>query len=221
MKTLLFHVLLIGSLFYVGCKSAVKGERKETTSERHFFAEYKDTAITIANINTALKTVFTAQELGKPIGVSGTDSWLITVGGWYLNDRNILVQGTAFKKGNRFFPKPLRNTEVEFKGPFAGIIGFNKSTRTYHWVLPPNEIDDGLKYQRTENYHLLGLTESEKRLVFSEIVSGKQLEIDPENPIIEWSVAEPSDEIVLMERVGESFQVTSNSISNLLLSAQP
>lgn len=185
-------------------------EKKKT---RHFFNEYKDTLIKVDALNRSLETNFKFNSLGKPIGVSGTPYWLVTVGGWHINDRNILLQGEAFRQGNPFYPNPVRNTEVEFKGPFTGLILFNQETGAYRWVIPNTNSREGLKYQRTKDFHLLVLEESDTTLRFYEITSNTAFEVSPSEQIAEWSVNDQTNEIVLFVGTEDKMDVVKYSIA--------
>lgn len=204
-------------VIWSSCQTSVKPTEQRSKKERHFFNEYKDTLVKVGALNSALNTNFKMPELGKPIGVSGTPNWLITVGGWYINDRNIVVQGSAFKPESSY---PVRNTEVEFKGSFNGIALYNQETDEYSWLIEPKNHTTGLKYQRTKNYHLLVLSEDDNALVFREITTGKSININPELPILEWSASNREDEIIVLLSSDSNHTVNSYSISDLL-SEQP
>ena len=117
--------VFVFSILLFSCNSEKNRHAEEEGSIMSTFSLYKDTLVNLHDLNTALGTEFNSKSLGKPIGISGTSQWLITVGGWKLNDRNILLQGNSFREGNQFFPNPMRNTEVEFNGPFGGLIKYD------------------------------------------------------------------------------------------------
>lgn len=204
-------------VIWSSCQTSVKPSEQRSKIERHFFDEYKDTLVKVTALNSALNTNFKQLELGKPIGVSGTPHWLVTVGGWYINDKNIVLQGSAFKPESAY---PIRNTEVEFRGSFTGIALFNEETNEYSWLIEPENHTTGLKYQRTKNYHLLVLNEDNEALEFREITTAKSIKITPEFPIIEWSVNSSDDEIIALLQQGSQTTVKSYAIASLL-SEQP
>lgn len=120
------------------------------------------------------------------------------MGGWKLNDRNILLQGEAFKEGNQFYPNPKRNTEVELNGPFRGLINYNSTSGLYTWLIAPDKEIETLKYQRTERFHLVVLSEDDRKLEFTEISGDNRFLITSKSEILDWSVNNHSNEIILL-----------------------
>lgn len=213
-----YCIVLLITIWMLGCSTEdPRTSVVDNVVERTFFTEYRDTLVKLDELNKQLQTDFKTTSLGKPIGISGTDYWLITVGGWKLNDRNILLQGTALEEGNSLYPSPLRNTEVEFTGPFAGLIRFRSESNAYDWIIEPGIEMGGMKYQRTMKYHLIVLSESNTKLEFLEITSNKRFDVIPERKIVEWAVNDASDQLILMLDEGWKMKCEQLSIEKLVV----
>lgn len=200
----------------VSCGTGIKQDSAASDAKSFYLSDYNDTLVNLQRLNAELATDFNSKSLGKPIGVSGTANWLVTVGAWKLNDRNILLQGNAFKEGNNFFPNPKRNTEVEFSGPFSGLIKYNSENGKYVWVYRPERDFESLKYQRTANFHLVVVSENSTSLEFIEVGSNAPISVTAEGEIIEWSVNDMSDEVVMLIRKGENVSVEKRAIATML-----
>jgi hypothetical protein len=138
-------------------------------------------------------------DLGKPIGVSGTPYWLITIGGWKMNNRNILLQGTTFRLSSKYYPNPVRKTEVEFEGPFTGLIKYNEQEELYSWLLRSGNLISDFKYQDTKDYDLIITDESEDHLDFLDIASQQSFTINEDlESILDWSLDKASNSVVIL-----------------------
>lgn len=188
--------------------------------ERVSFKSYKDTLVKIASINQQLGSDFDSDALGQPIGVMGTPFWLITVGSWYMNDRNILVQGSAFRIGNAFYPNPIRKVEVEFKGPFAGVIKYDSKTDQYDWLLESGIERSSFEYQRTATRHLLITERLENGLRLVDVASEKELLLNASSGnLIDWSLNEELEKVIFLIKPDTlSSLITQEFDLNMLLS---
>ena len=172
---------------------------QSTIDKRSYFSDYRDSLISVEAINSALDTKFKLLDLGRPIGVSGTPYWLITVGGWQLNNRNILLQGTAFRLSSDFYPNPVRKTEVEFEGPFTGLIRYDEVKNVYNWLFPSGNLVTGFKYQGTQDFDLIVLSETEASLDFLDVGSQQSFSVsDNSGKILDWSLDKISNSVVVL-----------------------
>lgn len=204
---------VLANLLLVGCgnsspiQSRVDGKR---SSEKVLFTAYSDSLISVAAINKSLGTDYSILDLGRPIGVSGTTFWLITVGGWHLNNRNILLQGTAFKESSTFYPNPSRKTEVEFEGPFSGLIRFDENSEQYSWLIEPGGMVNEFNYQGTLDYDLIILSESENGLQFLDVGTGKSFWVkDESKKMLDWSLDKNTNTVVVLSTT-QSSEVETN-----------
>ena len=203
MRSIKHHViaLLAGVIFISSCtgeSEQVQQKQKESDKGMSFFA-YHDTLMKVESLNQQLETNFTPSQLGQPIGVMETPFWLITVGPWHMNNRNILVQGSVFQLGNPFYPNPIRKVEVEFEGPFEGVVKYDGKTDLYSWLVQPAETQPAFEYQRTVRRHLLivGRTENGIRLV--DIASAREVVVEgSQGNLIDWSMNEEAETIIFM-----------------------
>lgn len=178
------------------------------TANKVSFLAYQDTLLKIQSLNQQLNTNYSPSQLGQPIGVMETPYWLITVGPWRMNNRNILVQGTAFQIGNPFYPNPIRKVEVEFEGPFSGVIRYDERTDTYGWLIRPGVELPTFDYQRTLSKHLLITERMENGLRLVDVGTGKELVLSSENgKVIDWSMNETKESVV--------FLTDQDSVANL------
>ena len=169
------------------------------TTDKMSFLAYRDTLIKTQSLNQQLNTNYSPSELGQPIGVMETPYWLITVGPWRMNNRNILVQGTAFRIGNPFYPNPIRKVEVEFEGPFSGVIRYDEQTDTYGWLIKPDVGFSTFDYQRTLSKHLLITERMENGLRLVDVGTGKELVLSNEKgKVIDWSMNETKESVVFL-----------------------
>ncbi|MBI1289536.1 MAG: hypothetical protein GC178_18365 [Flavobacteriales bacterium] len=211
-----FGLLLLCVAMLSSCSE--KGVRKEEeTAERHTrisFLAYTDSLISVETINQRLGTDFTPSSLGRPIGVSGTPYWIITVGPWYMNNRNILVQGTSFESGNPFYPNPIRKVEVEFEGPFTGVIKYDQEKDTYSWLLPKGVEYQSFDYQRTAKRHLFILERSTNGLRLVDVGSGKELEVtSPNGELLDWSLNEEAETMVFLMKPSENGELVTEEFN--------
>lgn len=200
-------------LVHVSCQDTPMGSQVTTAtprSARTLFTSYTDSLISIKAINAALGTDYSVIDLGRPIGVSGTSFWLVTVGGWHLNNRNILLQGTAFKESSSFYPNPARKTEVEFEGPFTGLIRYDESSGQYSWLIQPGNLISEFKYQGTEDHDLIVLNETDNRLEFLDIGTQLGFSIKDESAkILDWSLDKSTNAVVVLMK-GSNSEVETN-----------
>lgn len=207
-------IMILLIMVLIACGGEVKNVQlndHKGTKEVSYFDAYKDTLVRLSDLNAELGTEYNIISLGKPVGVLGTPYWLITVGGWTLNNRNIQIQGSKFEEGNRFYPNPIRKTEVEFVGSITGIIRFDQVTKEYIWLLKDVDLNF-FTYQRTDNYHLLVLNEDRSGLDFIEVTTGKRIDLQPnEGELEDWSLNEMTDELIFLTQVGNKDEMNVDS----------
>lgn len=177
------------------------------------FTEFKDTLITVERVNNFTGFDLTSNDIGLPVGISGTDTWLIPIGRWYMRREMVSLQGGVLTGLTPFSDYPYRNIITVFKGTFHGVIAFHEASNNLTWVYR-GELDS-IQYLRSKSFHFIIEDCSGSSLSLKEIVMDKDLVYSSKNEILTWAVTAVCDSLITTEAYSNGYVHIKLPISGL------
>lgn len=173
-------------------------EKQESTPQTHSLSEFTGSSITANDINAFTGLNVHTSEIGLPIRMEGTSTWLIPLGSWTSTLSAISVQGKWIDKVNPFAGLPMREERTRFIGPFKGAITFNEENQRFNW-LQKDTMMETITYVRSRTKHFIFEKETENAVHLIDVESAESIAVNRNNSVEAWAILAETDSVIVVE----------------------